>query len=72
MAIVSVLNTEKDQFNNIIAEIHDESHWNRYLIDHPPAVILPRGFLSPESGPWAAGDRKITHVDKDHEKIRAC
>lgn len=31
----------KDFENNIIAKWHDESHWNRYLINNPPTVRLP-------------------------------
>ncbi len=30
-----------DSANGITAKWHDESHWNRYLVDHPPDIALP-------------------------------
>lgn len=40
-----------DESQGVTAVWHDESHWNRYLIDFPPDVILPRSFLACESLP---------------------
>jgi len=34
---------------NYIAMWHDESHWNRYLIDHPPTKILDPSYCYPDS-----------------------
>jgi histo-blood group ABO system transferase len=31
----------QDYENGIIAKWHDESHWNKFLIDYPPTVRLP-------------------------------
>ncbi len=30
-----------DEANGITAKWHDESHWNRYLVDRPPDIALP-------------------------------
>ena len=41
-------NTNIDTKNNILAEWHDESHWNRYLVDRNDVKILPPSYLYPE------------------------
>jgi len=41
-------NIDDDLSRGIIAIWHDESHWNRYCIDHEPPVILPRGYWCPD------------------------
>src|SRR3990167_7698243 len=33
-------NVDKDFGNNYIAIWNDESHWNRYLFDNPPTIVL--------------------------------
>lgn len=41
------INAEKinqDLKNDTIALWHDESHWNRYCIDHPPTVVLSPSY----------------------------
>lgn len=43
-------NIQIDQANGIIAKWHDESHLNRYIIDHPHK-LLPAGFCSPQFEP---------------------
>lgn len=40
-------NIERDLARGYIALWHDESHLNRYLIDHPPKVLSP-GYCRPE------------------------
>lgn len=40
---------EKDFNNNYIAIWNDESHWNRYLYEVPPTVVLDPGYIYPDS-----------------------
>lgn len=35
--------------NNYMAIWNDESHWNKYLVDHPPAVVLSPSYVYPDS-----------------------
>lgn len=58
-------NIDIDTSNNIIAEWHDESHWNRYLLDNPPDVILPYHYCSQKEK-----NSKILIVKKDIKEIR--
>lgn len=60
---------ERDRQCGIVAVWHDESHWNRYLIDHPPKTILPPLFCWPEER-LPHGDAKILALLKDHHAIR--
>ena len=52
---------DEDLNINYIARWHDESHWNRYLLDNPPTVILdpsycyPVPYPTPEKPPYDAG-----------------
>ncbi|HAQ02955.1 TPA: glycosyl transferase family 6 [Candidatus Nomurabacteria bacterium] len=41
-------NVDIDKKNNIIAKWHDESHWNKYLINRSNIKILPPSYLYPE------------------------
>jgi len=60
----------KDEHNGITAVWHDESHWNRYLFEHPPTLELDPGYCYPES--WTLPfERKILALDKDHAAMRA-
>lgn len=45
-------NIDDDLGQNIIARYHDESHWNKYLSENPPATILPFWYCFPESKDW--------------------
>ena len=40
---------DKDFGINYIARWNDESHWNRYLFDNPPAVVLNPSYIYPDS-----------------------
>ena len=42
-------NIDKDFTNNYVAIWNDETHWNRYLFDNPPSVILDPGYIYPDS-----------------------
>jgi len=59
---------DADSANGITAVWHDESHWNRYLIDHPPATVLSPLYCSPQS--WRTPGRKIVALDKNHAEVR--
>lgn len=59
-----------DEANGITAVWHDESHWNRYLFEHPPTVELDPGYCYPES--WNLPfERKVLALDKNHAAMRA-
>lgn len=40
---------EKDFNNNYIARWNDESHWNRYLYEAPPVIVLDPSYIYPDS-----------------------
>lgn len=40
---------DQDFTNNYIARWNDESHWNKYLYDHPPSVVLNPSYVYPDS-----------------------
>ncbi len=66
---VTNANIDKDLAKGIIAEWHDESHWNRYCIDNPPSIILSPSYCYPEN--WKMPyKRRLLALDKDHEAIR--
>lgn len=60
---------DDDLKRGIVAKWHDESHWNRYLIDHPPTKILTPSYCHPE-GYKMRFPEKITALDKDHAAFR--
>jgi histo-blood group ABO system transferase len=58
-----------DLSNGIIAVWHDESHWNRYCIDHEPTLILSPSYCYPES--WSLPyPKKLLALDKNHHQMR--
>src|SRR3990167_6078332 len=40
---------DKDFNKNYIAVWNDESNWNRYLFDNPPAIVLSPSYIYPDS-----------------------
>lgn len=42
-------NIDKDFTRNYISVWNDESHWNRYLFDNPPSVVLSPSYVYPDS-----------------------
>lgn len=61
-------NVTTDLNNDIIAIWHDESHMNRYFIDHPPKTLSP-SYCYPES--WNIPfEKKLLALDKNHGDIR--
>jgi len=59
-----------DERRGITALWHDESHWNRYLLDHPPTVELPHEYTCPPS--WRPQTQRIVIVKKDNNEVRSC
>ena len=60
---------DRDLAREIIAVWHDESHLNRYFIDHPPHRLDPR-YCHPES--WQLPyPRILVALDKEHSALRA-
>lgn len=51
LAAMSVLknNIDTDFNGNYVARWNDESHWNRYLYDNPPGIILDPAYVYPDS-----------------------
>ena len=63
-------NINTDLKNNIIAVWHDESHMNRYFINHPPEKFLSPSYCYPES--WNIPlKKKLLALDKNHKEIRS-
>jgi histo-blood group ABO system transferase len=58
-----------DERRGIVACWHDESHWNRYLIDHPPDVELSHDYNCPEQ--WRPETQRIVIVGKDNQEVRS-
>lgn len=42
-------NIDADMNNGYIAIWNDESHWNKYLFDNPPSVVLDPSYVYPDS-----------------------
>lgn len=62
-------NIEIDEAHNFIAVWHDESHLNRYFIDHKPTKILSPAYCYPES--WKLPYKKrLLALDKNHAEMR--
>lgn len=63
-------NIQTDLDNKIIALWHDESHTNRYFVDHPPSKVLSPAYCYPEG--WSLPyEKKIIALDKNHEQVRS-
>ena len=42
-------NIDDDLVSGYIARWNDESHWNKYLFDNPPDIVLDPGYIYPDS-----------------------
>ena len=62
-------NIDTDLRNGIIAIWHDESHWNRYCIDHKPSIVLSPSYCYPE-GSDLPYKKKLIALNKNHEQLR--
>lgn len=65
----NIANIDKDMQKGYVAVWHDESHWNRYCIDHPPTVILTPSYCFPEGWPIPFKPRLIA-LNKNHSEMR--
>lgn len=61
---------EADYAKGLVAVWHDESHFNRYVYDHPSTLILSPSYVYPE-GKDMPFEPKILALDKDHAVIRS-
>lgn len=84
MATTIVNNVNRDFDNDIIAEWHDESHMNRYLIDTHPTVELTPSYCFPEGADFEGKptryypmgwkvpfEPKIVALQKNHSEVRS-
>jgi histo-blood group ABO system transferase len=55
--------------NGVMACWHDESHWNRYCIDHKPTLVLSPSYCYPESSKIKF-PKKLLALDKNHSEFR--
>lgn len=61
-------NIRIDEENGVLAQWHDESHMNKFLLDKDVMALDP-GYCYPQS--WNLPFKKrILALDKDHKKIR--
>ena len=70
---------DMDSKNGVTAIHHDESHWNRFLVDNQPTKILSPSYHYPENhshiySKWRrlglTFKPKILLLSKDHKKMR--
>lgn len=61
---------DEDAARGITAVWHDESHWNRYLIDREPSLILSPSYCWFPDGRSKAFEGKIAVVLKDAAVMR--
>lgn len=64
--------TEEDRKCGIIPVWHDESYFNRYLIENQkPSVILDPSYCFPESWKHLPYSPKLYALDKNHAEMRS-
>ena len=61
-------NIDIDEQNGIIAVWHDESHFNKYLINNKPTVVLNTDYCQPEH--WHLNNAKLLALNKNHNEMR--
>lgn len=69
MASICAKNILTDLGNGFIAVWHDESHLNRYFVDHKPTKILTPSYCYPES--WKLPyTKRLLALDKNHSEFQ--
>jgi len=69
IARINSARIDDDLSRGLIAVWHDESHWNRYCIDHPPTTILTPSYCYPEN--WQLDyQKRLLALDKNHSEMR--
>lgn len=68
-------NIQKDLSWGYIAEWHDESQLNRYLIDNPPTITLDPSYCFPKDAVWAVdhpyrSTMKLCPLEKNHAEYQ--
>jgi len=71
---IHLLHVTKEQIDadlalGFIAIWHDESHLNRFFIDHPPTRILNPSYCYPEDWPLPY-PQKLLALNKNHAELR--
>lgn len=61
---------DEDALNGVTAVWHDESHWNRYLVNHPPTLSLTPSYCWYPDGRSKEFEGKIAVVLKDARRMR--
>jgi histo-blood group ABO system transferase len=61
---------DADAMNGVTAVWHDESHWNRYLVDCPPSLVLSPSYCWYPDGRSKEFEGKIAVVLKDARRMR--
>jgi histo-blood group ABO system transferase len=59
---------DRDEGKGIVPVWHDESAWNKWIIDHRPDVVLPMAYCAPEH--WNREGAKILALGKDVAEMR--
>jgi histo-blood group ABO system transferase len=71
---------DADEAKGVVPVWHDESAWNRFLIDEPPSAVLSPSYHYPENHPyiygkWASAGTRFDPVllllSKDHDEMRS-
>lgn len=70
MAAVDVMANaiDADKADGIVANWHDEAHWNKHLVDHPPDVVLSHDYTCPPQ--WRPETQRICIVNKNAAYMR--
>jgi hypothetical protein len=63
-------NIREDMNKNVMVEVHEESHLNRYAIDHPELVELYPPFFTAEGMNYPLDKVLLEQVNKDYSCIR--
>jgi histo-blood group ABO system transferase len=67
---VLVRNVDIDEKNKVIPKWHDESHLNRYFVDHTPTVFLSPSYCFPVGWDLPFEPKLVTLYNKPAEELR--